>query len=48
LRAPSPYLRIPFEQIEAAVRENFALKGEDIVNVNIACLRAGKEFAEKL
>ena len=48
LGAASPYLGIPFEEIEAAVRENFARKGEDVVNTNIACLRAGKEFAEKL
>jgi indolepyruvate ferredoxin oxidoreductase beta subunit len=47
LGAASPYLGIPFEEIEAAVRENFARKGEDVVNINIACLRAGKEFAEK-
>ena len=47
LGAASPYLGIPFEEIEAAVRENFARKGEDVVNTNIACLRAGREFAEK-
>ena len=48
LGAASPYLGIPFEEIEAAVRETFARKGDDVVNTNIACLRAGKEFAEKL
>jgi len=47
LGASSPYLQIPYEEIEAAVRDNFARKGEEIVNVNIACLRAGKKFAEE-
>ena len=47
LGAASPYLQLPFEEIEAAVRENFARKGEDVVNVNIACLKAGREYAEK-
>ena len=48
LGAASPYLQLPFEEIEAAVRENFARKGDDVVNTNIACLRAGREFAEKM
>lgn len=47
LGASSPYLQIPYEEIEAAVRDNFARKGEEIVNINIACLRAGKKFAEE-
>lgn len=47
LGAASPYLQLPFEEIEAAVRENFARKGEDVVNVNIACLKAGREYAEQ-
>lgn len=47
LGAASPYLQIPYEEIESAVRDNFARKGEDIVNINIACLRAGKKFAEE-
>jgi Pyruvate/2-oxoacid:ferredoxin oxidoreductase gamma subunit len=29
------------------VRENFARKGEEVVNVNLACLKAGRELAEK-
>ena len=47
LGAAAPYLKLPFEEIEAAVRDNFARKGEEVVATNIACLRAGKEFAEK-
>jgi indolepyruvate ferredoxin oxidoreductase beta subunit len=44
LGAASPYIDIPFEDIENAVAEVFARKGEDIVNVNLACLCAGREF----
>ncbi len=47
LGAASPYLQLPYEEIEAAVRENFARKGEDVVNVNLACLKAGRELSEK-
>ena len=47
LGAASPYLQLPYEEIENAVRENFARKGEDIVNVNLACMKAGRELAEK-
>ena len=45
LGAASPHIAIPFEDIENAVSEVFARKGEALVNVNLACLRAGREFA---
>ncbi|MCL1851164.1 MAG: indolepyruvate oxidoreductase subunit beta [Bacteroidetes bacterium] len=48
LGAASPHINIPFEDIENAVAEVFARKGEDIVKVNLACLRAGREFALNL
>ena len=48
LGAASPHINIPFEDIENAVSEVFARKGEEIVNVNLACLRAGREFAINL
>jgi indolepyruvate ferredoxin oxidoreductase beta subunit len=48
LGAASPHIAIPFEDIENAVAEIFARKGEDIVNVNLTCLRAGREFALSL
>jgi indolepyruvate ferredoxin oxidoreductase beta subunit len=48
LGAASPHIDIPFEDIENAVSEVFARKGEEIVNVNLACLRAGREFALNL
>jgi len=48
LGAASPHIAIPFEDIENAVKEVFARKGEEIVNLNLACLRAGREFALNL
>jgi indolepyruvate ferredoxin oxidoreductase beta subunit len=48
LGAASPHIDISFENIENAVCEVFARKGENIVNVNLACLRAGREFAISL
>ncbi|MEG2070043.1 MAG: indolepyruvate oxidoreductase subunit beta [Bacteroidales bacterium] len=47
LGAASPFLQMEFPAIENAVSEIFAKKGEEIVKVNLACLRAGREFAEK-
>ncbi|MDR0206214.1 MAG: indolepyruvate oxidoreductase subunit beta [Bacteroidales bacterium] len=47
LGAASPHFALPFVEIENAVKEVFSRKGEDIVNVNLACLRAGREFALK-
>ncbi len=46
LGAASPYIAIPFEEIEQAVEETFALKGEEVVRVNLECLRAGRAFAQ--
>ena len=48
LGAASPHIDIPFEDIENAVADVFARKGEDIVNVNLACLRAGRAYALNL
>jgi indolepyruvate ferredoxin oxidoreductase, beta subunit len=47
LGAASPFISMPFEKLENAIRAIFGNKGEDVVNVNLQCLRAGREFAEK-
>jgi len=47
LGAASPFINMPFEKLENAVRAIFKNKGEEIINVNLKCLRAGREFAEK-
>jgi Pyruvate/2-oxoacid:ferredoxin oxidoreductase gamma subunit len=33
--------------LEDAVKSNFARKGEEVVNANLAALRAGREVADK-
>lgn len=47
LGAASPFIKMPYEQLEKAIHAIFGRKGEDVVNVNLQCLRAGREFAEK-
>lgn len=47
LGAAADHLGIPYENLENAIRKIFKNKGEDIVNLNINALKAGKEFAEK-
>ena len=47
LGAASPFINMDFSLLEQAIRDIFGRKGEDIVNVNLACLKAGREFAEK-
>jgi len=47
LGAASPFLDIPFEKFENAIKSIFGKKGDDVVNVNLDCLRKGREFAEK-
>ena len=48
LGAASPFINMDFALLEQAIRDIFGKKGEDIVNVNLACLKAGREFAEKI
>lgn len=47
LGAASPYLEISFESLEKAIEQIFARKGDDIIQMNLKALRAGREFAEK-
>lgn len=47
LGAASPFINIEYSALENAVEEVFKRKGEEIVAVNLACLKAGREFAEK-
>ncbi|HUX96448.1 MAG TPA: indolepyruvate oxidoreductase subunit beta [Bacteroidales bacterium] len=43
LGAASPYIQMPFESLEDAIRKLFGRKGEDIVEINLKALRAGRE-----
>ncbi|MDA3954956.1 MAG: indolepyruvate oxidoreductase subunit beta [Bacteroidales bacterium] len=47
LGAATPFFDISFESFEEGIRQIFARKGEDIINVNIQALRAGRDFTEK-
>jgi indolepyruvate ferredoxin oxidoreductase beta subunit len=47
LGAASPYIDMPFVSIENAVRKFFRMKGEEIVNINLKALNAGREYRGK-
>ena len=47
LGAATPFFEISFESFEEGIRQIFARKGEDIINMNLQALRAGREFTEK-
>jgi indolepyruvate ferredoxin oxidoreductase beta subunit len=44
LGAASPHIDMPFSSIENAVRKLFSRKGEEIVEVNLKALRAGRNL----
>ncbi|HOW08768.1 MAG TPA: indolepyruvate oxidoreductase subunit beta [Bacteroidales bacterium] len=43
LGAASPFIEIPFSSLENAVRSFFGRKGQEIVDLNIKALHAGRE-----
>jgi len=47
LGAAAPYLEIAFEKFEDAIRAIFKNKGQDVIDVNLNALRAGRDFALK-
>jgi indolepyruvate ferredoxin oxidoreductase, beta subunit len=47
LGAASPYLGMKYESLEEAIKNIFASKGEDIINLNLNALSAGKSYAIK-
>jgi indolepyruvate ferredoxin oxidoreductase beta subunit len=47
LGAASPFLQLKIEDIEQTIKETFISKGQEVVDVNIACLHAGRDFADK-
>jgi len=48
LGAASPFINMDFSQLEDAVKEIFGRKGKDVVDANLACLRAGREYAQTM
>ncbi len=47
LGAASPYMGLKYESLENAIKTIFANKGEDIINMNLKALAAGKNYATK-
>ncbi len=47
LGASSPFLDIEYGKLEEAIRSIFGRKGDDVVNVNLKAMKAGREIAEK-
>ena len=45
LGAASPFLGLEIKQLENAIRFIFGKKGEEIVNINLNALAAGRKFA---
>lgn len=45
LGAASPYLELPFQSLENAIIDLFKRKGEDIINLNLRALKAGREHS---
>jgi indolepyruvate ferredoxin oxidoreductase, beta subunit len=45
LGAASPFINIDFERLENAIRTLFGRKGEEMVNMNLEAIRAGRKFA---
>jgi len=45
LGAASPFLDIPYEDIQQAIRSIFTRKGDEIVQLNLSALQAGRDFA---
>ncbi|MBQ1970100.1 MAG: indolepyruvate oxidoreductase subunit beta [Paludibacteraceae bacterium] len=48
LGAASPFLNISYEMIQDGIRSIFGRKGEEIVNMNLKALEAGRNMAEEL
>jgi indolepyruvate ferredoxin oxidoreductase beta subunit len=46
LGAASPFIDIPYEKFEKGIRDLFGRKGEDVVNMNLKALKAGRDFTE--
>jgi indolepyruvate ferredoxin oxidoreductase beta subunit len=45
LGAASPFIDMPPENIEEAIRKLFERKGEEIVEINLKAFRAGRQYA---
>jgi len=46
LGAASPFIDLPFESFEEAIKDIFLRKGDKVIEANIKALKAGRDFAE--
>ncbi len=44
LGAASPFIEVPYNSLEEAVRKLFSRKGDEVVDINLKALRAGRNF----
>ena len=47
LGAATPHIKIGYEKFENAIRNIFKNKGEEVIAVNLAALKAGKDYTEQ-
>lgn len=47
LGAASPFIGLKYSSLEEAIRRLFSKKSEDLVQLNLKALKAGRDFAEK-
>ncbi|MGM0613054.1 MAG: indolepyruvate oxidoreductase subunit beta [Bacteroidota bacterium] len=47
LGAASPFLDIEYEALENAIKAIFKNKGQEVIDVNLEALKAGRDYAEK-
>jgi indolepyruvate ferredoxin oxidoreductase, beta subunit len=48
LGAASHWINMSYQSLEEAVRKLFKRKGEELVNINLKALKAGRDYAENL
>jgi indolepyruvate ferredoxin oxidoreductase, beta subunit len=46
LGAATPFINIDYKLLENAIRRLFGRKGEDVINLNLAAMKAGRTFTE--
>lgn len=47
LGAASPFIGLSYESLEKAIQTIFAKKGDDLIQLNLRALRAGRDYAEE-
>jgi indolepyruvate ferredoxin oxidoreductase beta subunit len=47
LGAASPFIEIPYRNLENAIRSLFGRKGEEMVELNLKAMKAGRDFTRK-